>query len=217
METRTLRNRLSQLHASAVHDVLSQFGCENFVLPPTIRPLNKQQKLAGPIFTIEGLLTTSHTPHETLIEWTSLLSSIPPNYVAVCQPNTNEVALMGELSAETLQKRGVIGYLVDGGCRDVSIINGLNFPVFHYFTTPKDIVGRWIPTKLGGPIVIGDCLIQKEDYILADLDGAVVIPNKHLEATITQAELILNTENAVREAIMAGVDPKEAYLKFGKF
>jgi hypothetical protein len=27
----------------------------------------------------------------------------------------------------------------------------------------------------------------------------------------------MSTENAVRKAIMAGMDPKEAYLKFGKF
>lgn len=67
------------------------------------------------------------------------------------------------------------------------------------------------------PIIIGDCLIQKEDYILADVDGAIVIPNKHLEETINQAELVLRTESAVRKAIMTGMDPKEAYLKFGKF
>lgn len=217
MEIQTLTGRLSRLHTSAVHDVLRQLGCDNFVLPSTIKPLNKQHKLAGPIFTIEGQITGSHTPHETLIEWTSLLSSIPQNYVAVCQPHTSEVALMGELSAETLQKRGVIGYLVDGGCRDVAIINALDFPVFYSFNTPKDVVGRWIPTKLGTPIIIGDCLIQKEDYILADVDGAIVIPNKHLEETINQAELVLRTESAVRKAIMTGMDPKEAYLKFGKF
>ena len=217
MESRTLTHRLSQLHASAIHDVLRQIGCKDFVLPNTIKPLNPKHKLAGQIFTIEGEITTSHTPHETLIEWTSLLSSIPENHVAVCQPNTKEVALMGELSAETLQKRGVIGYLVDGGCRDVSIIKELNFSVFCSFNTPKDVVGRWIPTKLGAPIIIGDCKIRKEDYLLADLDGAVVIPHERAEETITQAELVMNTENAVRKAIMAGMDPKEAYLKFGKF
>ena len=124
---------------------------------------------------------------------------------------------MGELSAETLQKRGVIGYLVDGGCRDVSIIKELNFSVFCSFNTPKDVVGRWTPTKLGAPIIIGNCTIRKDDYLLADLDGAVVIPHERAEETITQAELVMNTESGVRKAIMAGVDPKEAYLKFGKF
>lgn len=217
MGKQTLTDRLSQLHASAVHDVLCQIGCDDFVLPNTIKPIESSQKLAGKIFTIEGEITTSHTPHDTLIKWTSLLSSIPQDYVGVCQPNTTEVALMGELSAETLQKRGVIGYLVDGGCRDVSIIKELNFSVFCSFNTPKDVVGRWIPTNLGAPIIIGNCTIRKDDYLLADLDGAVVIPHERAEETITQAELVMNTESAVRKAIMAGVDPKEAYLKFGKF
>ena len=217
MKAQALTRRLSQLHASPIHDVLREIGCKNFVLPNNIKPLKPTQKLAGQVFTIEGEITNSHTSHETLIEWTSLLSNIPKDYVAVCQPNTSEVALMGELSAETLQKRGVIGYLVDGGCRDVSIIEELDFTVFCSFNTPKDVVGRWVPRKLGAPITIGDCTIRKDDYLLADLDGTVVIPYEHVEDTITQAELVMSTENAVRKAIMAGMDPKEAYLKFGKF
>ena len=33
----------------------------------------------------------------------------PPGHVVVCQPNNREVALMGELSAQTLGARGVLG------------------------------------------------------------------------------------------------------------
>ena len=40
--------------------------------------------------------------------------------VLVCQPNDGVIAHMGELSAETLKLRGVRGYVVDGGCRDVN-------------------------------------------------------------------------------------------------
>ena len=217
MEIQSLTDRLFRLRASAIHDVLRQSGYQNFVLPHAIKPISTGQKLAGPIFTIEGEITTSHSAHETLIEWTSLLSTIPNNVVAVCQPNTHEVALMGELSAETLKKRGILGYLVDGGCRDISIISELDFPVFHSFKTPKDIVGRWVPTKLGSPVMIGDCIIKRDDFLLADQDGSVVIPQEAVEETINKAELVMSSENAVRKAIMSGIDPKEAYLKYGKF
>ena len=53
---------------------------------------------------------------------------------------------MGELSAETLQRRGVRGYIVDGGCRDIDFILKMGFPVFARFFTPSDIVARWMPT-----------------------------------------------------------------------
>ena len=51
---------------------------------------------------------------------------------------------MGELSAETLKFRGVRGYVVDGGCRDVDFILKLGFPVCCRYYTPADIVGRWV-------------------------------------------------------------------------
>jgi len=34
---------------------------------------------------------------------------------------------------------------------------------------------------------------------------------------INRAETVLSTENAVRSAIMAGMDPAKAYLTYGKF
>ena len=51
---------------------------------------------------------------------------------------------------------GVRGYVVDGGCRDTQFILELGFPVFCSFTTPKDIVGMWVPDRIGEPITIGD-------------------------------------------------------------
>jgi regulator of RNase E activity RraA len=59
--------------------------------------------------------------------------------VVVCQPHTHEIALMGELSAAALKLKGVRGYLVDGGTRDVDMIVELGFPVFCSFATPADI------------------------------------------------------------------------------
>jgi len=34
---------------------------------------------------------------------------------------------------------------------------------------------------------------------------------------VAKAEMAIGTESKVRTAILAGVDPQQAYLKFGKF
>ena len=144
-----LATRLLNCYAAAVHDVLRGMGYERCVLPSNIRPLDPARKLAGEIYTVSGHIDFTRDPHDTLVQWTGLLSKAPAGKVLVCQPNTYEIALMGELSAETLNFRGVRGYVVDGGCRDTDFILELGFPVFCSFTTPKDIVGRWIPDRFG--------------------------------------------------------------------
>jgi regulator of RNase E activity RraA len=212
-----LTQRLLLCYASAVHDVLRAMGHANCVLPPDIRPLDPAQKIAGEVYTINGRYDTNLDAHHTLLEWTGLLSKAPKGKVLICQPNTREIALMGELSAETLHHKGVLGYIADGGCRDVDFILKLGFPVYCSFFTPKDIVARWVPESMGEPIAIGGVRIRSGDYVLADRDGVVIIPGEIADAVISETEAVMQKENKVRSAILGGMDPQEAYRQFGKF
>ena len=80
-------------------------------------------------------------PAQTLLAWTGLLSQATPGHVWVSQPHNQIVAQMGELSAETLHRKGVLGAVVDGGLRDTSFILRLGFPCWGTFHTPRDVVG----------------------------------------------------------------------------
>ena len=53
--------------------------------------------------------------------------------------------------------------------------------------------------------------------MLADCDGIVVVPRAIAADVIGEAEAAMQTENDVRAAILAGVDPRTAYLEHGKF
>lgn len=215
----TLTDRLLALYASAVHDVLRGMGHHDVVLPTEIRPLDPTLKLAGPVWTCSGHLDQTKSRHETLLGWTTLLSKAPAGHVVVCQPNNHAVALMGELSAETLKNKGVLGYVVDGGCRDCDFILEQRFPVFHSFFTPSDITGRWVPDidRFGQPVTLGNVTVCTGDYLIADRDGAVIIPQAIAEEVVSQTEAVASTESQVRNAIRGGMDPVEAYLAFGKF
>jgi regulator of RNase E activity RraA len=209
--------RLEQLYTGVVNDVMRAMGLRNFVLPPAIRPLFPERKLAGPVFTVSGHVDETADANTTLLEWTGLLAEARPGHVVINQPHTHAVALMGELSAETLQYRGVRGYIVDGACRDVDFILELGFPVCFSHYTPKDIVSFWRPDAFEQPIQIGDVRIHAGDYVLADRDGIVIVPSGRLEEVLSAAETAVSTENLVRKAILEGVDPREAYKRYGKF
>ncbi len=212
-----LTQRLEACYAAAVHDVLRGMGYANCVLPAGIRALDPSRRLAGEVWTVSGHVDNTRDPHDTLLAWTGLLSKAPSGKVVVCQPNTHEIALMGELSAETLHFRGVRGYVVDGGCRDTDFILTLGFPVYCSFHTPKDIVGRWVPDRFGEPVTIGGVTVSTGDWLLADRDGVVIIPGAIVAEVVQKTEEVQLQENRVRTAILSGMDPQEAYLKFGKF
>ena len=210
-------NRLSKCYTGVVHDIMRDMGFKNFTLPPNIKPSKDKYVMAGEIFTIEGEVDKSLDHHESLLAWTGFLSKAPKNKVIICQPNNDEVALMGELSAETLQSKGVKGYIVDGGSRDMDFILSIDFPVWSKFYTPRDVVAYWKPTKYAEKIKIGDVEIFNNDYALADIDGVVIVPKKHIEEILVKSEELINTENLLRKAIREGMDPQKAYIKFKAF
>jgi len=117
----SLTARLARCYTGAVHDVLREMGHEKVVLPAAIKPLVPEMRIAGPAWTVAGHIDLTLSRHETLLAWCTLLSRAPKGHVVVCQPNNHEVALMGELSAQTLQARGVLGFVVDGGSRDTEL------------------------------------------------------------------------------------------------
>lgn len=212
-----LRQRFQGVPASIVHDVMRAQGLGQRVLPPTIRPIAQGTKLTGPAFTVSGRSVHDHDAHETLLAWTAMLSRVPANHVLVMQPNDSSIAHMGELSAEALTLRGVLGAVIDGGCRDVDRVNAIGLPVFCRYFTPLDVVGRWLPDRFGEPIIIGDWEINTGDVIVADTDGICVVPQAHAEQVASAAETAMNAENLVRTAILAGIDPETAYRRHGKF
>jgi 4-hydroxy-4-methyl-2-oxoglutarate aldolase len=212
-----LTQRLAQCYTGAVHDVLRMMGHQGIVLPPEIKAIAPGTRLAGPIWTVSGHIDRTKTRHETLLGWCTLLAKAPSGHVVVCQPNNHEVALMGELSAQTLAARGVLGYVVDGGSRDTDLVLDHGFPVFCSFLTPSDIVERWIPDRYGEPITIGTVTIATGDYLLGDRDGVVIVPGALAAEVVAKTEDVVATESEMRRALVGGMDPVEAYNRYGKF
>jgi 4-hydroxy-4-methyl-2-oxoglutarate aldolase len=213
----TLAQRLANCYTGAVHDVLRMLGVDNMVLPPEIKAIAPGTRLAGPVWTVAGHLDRTKTRDECLLGWCTLLARAPSGHVVVCQPNNREVALMGELSAQTLAARGVLGYVVDGGSRDTDLVLAQGFPVFCAFLTPADIVERWIPDRFGETVTIGTATVRTGDYLLGDRDGVVIVPHERAEEVVARTEEVVATESEMRKALIGGMDPVAAYQKFGKF
>lgn len=212
-----LTERLRACYTGAVHDVLRMMGHERIVLPPAIKPLDPTLTLAGPVWTVSGHVDRTKTRHETLLGWCTLLSKAPRGHVVVCQPNNREVAMMGELSAQTLAARGVLGFVVDGGSRDTGLVLEQRFPVWCSFLTPSDIVARWIPDAYGAPVDIGGVTISTGDWLLADRDGVVIVPKAIAEEVVLRTEEVVSTESDMRKALVGGMDPVDAYNTYGRF
>ena len=208
---------LESAYSGAVYDAMRELGLDAGILPNDILPVDPTTSLVGKVWTCSGGMVEGLSQDDSLLSWTGMLSAAPSGSVVVCQPNDSTIAHMGELSAETLKFRGVKGYVVDGGNRDTDFILNLGFPVFCRYLTPSDIVARWQVQTMGEPITIGDVRIHTGDFILGDRDGVVVVPVSAASNVANLVHEVMNTENELRNMILNGMDPQEAYIKFQRF
>lgn len=214
---RDLARRFNALYTGAVSDVLDSLGYRDQALPSSIVPLRAGMRLAGPVFAIQGRSDPGVDYDASLRRILTMLGDVPAGHVAVYQAADDTAAHLGELSVAALKARGCVGALLDGGVRDVDLILEQGLPVFCRYTTPQDGPGRWDVTDWGGSVRLGNVDVVTGDYLVADADGALVIPQAAVTKVLEQAEEIVLTENRVRAAVIDGLAPIAAYEQFGRF
>lgn len=217
MNLETLAVRFRALYTGALTDVLDGLGLLNQTLPTELRPLRPGMTLCGPAFTIEGRPRAGIAYGDSIVRILDMLGAVPALHVAVYQTHDRASAHLGELSVVSLATRGCAGAVIDGGCRDVDAILSEGLPVFSRYVTPQDCVPRWELLDHSREITIGGVRISPGDWIVADADGIVAVPNSVCEETLERAEAIVAVESEVRAAVREGTLPREAFERYGKF
>lgn len=212
-----MRGRFSTIYTAALADILDAHGYRYQTLPPSIRPLEPGMHFAGQAYTVKGKRAETADYDVALRKVLHMLGNVPAEHVAVYACEHDVSAHLGELSVTSLKARGVVGCVLDGGCRDVRFILDEGFPVFSRYVTPEDSTWRWELEATQVPVTIGRVRIKPGDWIVADDDGVVVVPQAIAEAVLAEAEEKAATESEIRAAVRDGMSPLEAYEKFGTF
>jgi hypothetical protein len=79
---------------------------------------------------------------------------------------------------------------------------------------PLDCKGRAAVTAWRQPTVVGGLPVRPGDLVVADADGAVVVPAELANETISQALAKASKEHGLRDALEAGSTLRAAYDRF---
>jgi regulator of RNase E activity RraA len=215
-----MRDRFAAIYTAALADILDARGFHAQTLPPSIRPLERGMRVAGPAYTVRGGPASNPDARAydaAIRKVLDMLGAVPAGHVAVYGCNQDVSAHLGELSVTSLEARGVAGCVLDGGCRDISFIHDVGFPVFCRFVTPEDSTWRWELEATQVPVTIGGVSVEPGDWIVGDDDGVVVVPQGVAVDVLAEAEEKAATESEIRAAVRDGMAPLEAYERYGTF
>ena len=138
-------------------------------------------RIAGPAFTFRFLpMREDISTRESYARPGSLreaIEAVPEGALAVIEARGHRgCGTLGDILAERLKQRGCVGVVSDGAMRDVADIKAVGLPIFcNGVTAPPSITGlHFIDWDL--PIGCGGVAVFPGDIVVADDDGAVVVP-----------------------------------------
>jgi len=215
-----IRKRYLAVDSSNVADVLDDLGLPDQGLAPGFAPYPATAgRLAGWAFTIRGEMMPypMDTGDPAKME---ACAQLTPGTVSVWSGRGEGVCFFGELISIGMKERGCVGALVDGGVRDVDWIGELGFPVYARYRTPVQSIGRWKVVESGVPVpmpgaTVPEVEVTPGDLILADSDGAIVVPAAVAEQVLELAEKLQGREVQIRAELADGLSLSEALAKFG--
>ena len=166
-----------------------------------------QERLVGPAFTFR--FVPAREDLATPASWASPISTraaieaMPEGSIAVIDALGNaDAGVFGDVLCGRMAKRGIAGLVTDGVIRDVAGVLDTGLPVWSQgIAAPPSVAGL---TFVGWeqPVACGGVAIFPGDIIVADQDGAVVIPKALLDEILAEAP----EQEAMEAWIMTEID-----------
>ena len=216
-----LIERFEKLTSPDVYDILDQMGYPNQALSANIRALDPAMRVAGPAYTVQGRTYRAESPAG--VSSYQMFREITPSSILMMAMDGHTVSgPWGENSAISAKMRGARGAVLDGATRDANAIVALGFPTFTRLVTPVFSQGRYEIVSFGEPIemqgqVESKVRINPGDFVIADRDGVVIVPQSILEPVLLATERLEEIEHDIRAALLTGEDREAVYKRYPKF
>lgn len=219
MAPETIRKRFLRVDTATVADVLDVLGLPNLGLAPGFTAFPPSAgKMGGWAYTIRGRMARyagSGDPRKM-----RAVDGVGPGEVTVWSGEGRGVCFFGELIALGMKRRGSAGALLDGGIRDIGWIAKQRFPVYARYRTPVQSIGRWKVTAWQVPVDMPGATsrrvkVKPGDFVLADVDGVIVIPARVAGKVLVEAERLTNKEKRIRGELDRGASLEDVLEKYG--
>jgi 4-hydroxy-4-methyl-2-oxoglutarate aldolase len=223
-----LQARWNKIRVANLYDALDRMGYGNQCLDLGIRPLFPGQHLAGKAVTVQGgrdprTREEIEAQAKGVSPFTSVADLLYPGSVVVVdgggEPWTGK---FGEMTSWHLKQSGAMGIVIDGFIRDLWGLQVIpDYTVCARGTSPIESANRWRIYGTNCAIAMPGTLtsqvrVDPGDWIVAEADGVIVVPQAIADEALIKAEEIEVREEGMRQDLGKGMSFADAFKKWGR-
>jgi regulator of RNase E activity RraA len=201
---------LSHVSTATLTTVLLKKGLRNVWMRGALPLRANQKRLVGRAFTLR--FVPAREDLATPASWASPISTraaieaMPEGVIAVVDSmGVKDAGIFGDILCARMAKRNVAALVTDGVVRDIEGVMSTGLPVWASgVAAPPSVAGL---TFVGWqePIGCGGVAVFPDDVVVADKDGAVLIPKDLLDAVMPEAVEQERMEGWIMEEVGKGV------------
>jgi regulator of RNase E activity RraA len=214
---------LKAVSTATLTTVLLKKGLRNIWMRGALPLRPEQERLVGPAFTLR--FVPAREDLATPESWSSPISTrtaieaMPEGCITVVDSmGIKDAGIFGDILCARMAKRGVTALVTDGVVRDLEGVLGTGLPVWcDGAAAPPSVAGLTF-VGWGEPIGCGGVAVFPDDVVVADKDGAVLIPKAMLDHVLTEgpaqeAQEAWIVDEVNRGAALPGLYPMNAETK----